>query len=56
MKIRSRQYDKHFKDNQIINAALDAVKDILEKLENIPNNSMAWVEKKHYNKFFPRYI
>ena len=52
-KIRS-QYDKHFKDDEIRNAALDAVIDILDKIGKIPDNSMAYVEKNYYNNFFER--
>ena len=54
-KIRS-QYDKHFRDDDIRNAALDAVIDILDKIRKIPDNAMAYVEKKYYNNFFERYI
>ena len=53
-RIRS-QYDKHFKDQEIRDAALDAVMDTLQKLEKIPENSMAYVEKNFYNQFFERY-
>ena len=52
-KIRS-QYDKHFRDDDIRNAALDAVIDILDKIRDIPDNSMAYVEKNYYNNFFER--
>ena len=48
------QYDKHLKDDEIRNAALDAVIDILDKIRNIPDNSMAYVEKNYYNNFFER--
>ena len=53
-KIRS-QYDKHYRETEIRDSALDAVEDILEKIKIIPDNSVAYVEKLYYNSFFERF-
>ena len=53
-KIRS-QYDKHYRETEIRDSALEAVEDILEKIKIIPDNSVAYVEKLYYNSFFERF-
>ena len=49
------QYNKHYRESDILDTASIAVEDILEKLHNIPNTTIAFVEKISYNKnFFSR--
>ena len=53
-KIRG-QYNKHYRETEIRDSALEAVEDILEKIKIIPDNSVAYVEKLYYNSFFERF-
>ena len=48
------QYNKHYRETDILDTARMAVEDILEKFHNIPNTTLAFVEKKSYKNFNPR--
>ena len=48
------QYNKHYRETDILDTARVAVEDILEKLHNIPNTTLAFVDMISYKNFNPR--
>ena len=54
------QFNKHFRETEILNGLVDtalvAVEDILEKLHNISNETFALVDEISYNNFYSRYV
>ena len=48
------QYNKHYRETEILDTALIAVEDVLEKLQDISNGTLASVDKISYNNFYSR--
>ena len=49
-----KQYNKHYRETEILDTALIAVEDVLEKLHDISNETLAFVDKISYNNFCSR--
>ena len=54
-KVRN-QYNKHYREREVLETALDAAENILENFRNIPDTTMVYVDKESYNSFFSRDI
>ena len=48
------QYNKHYRETEILNTAFLAVEDVLEKLQDISNETLAFVDKISYKNFYSR--
>ena len=48
------QYNKHYRETDILDTARVAVEDILVKLHDIPNTTLAFVDMISYKNFNPR--
>ena len=49
-------YNKHYRESEILDTALTAVEDVLEKLNNISSETLAYVDKNSYKNFYYRYV
>ena len=54
-KVRN-QYNKHYREREVLETALDAAEKILENFRSIPDTTMVYVDKESYNSFFSRDI